>query len=521
MFAKRPILSSALVAGTAIGGAYLYADYQDLWDDKSIERRDENAVDVQRPEIGEAQPTVLPNSEQATAHGAGEAPAQGTTPDTEVQTFPLPPTGPIEEQDLPPLPNPSKEASTPLASRPSRETPILTNPSSDMASRPHPASREGNRQAKRPSPAVMPDYSDQNPKPPPSLPQTLWERASSWAESSWQRVRQEARDFFDPPPPVEPILQRNQPAGAACVRKTPLPNLFASGLATNPWATQEASPCAPVYRMDHDLLNRREGGLFVQAYVPGYHVRDPNNPGHVTVARKRNDEAMKHSGVTIGVGVDLSSKSPEKLRKTLNNYIKRHGNPDKVDVEDIISKLKPFMEQNGRKHGPIGWNAVRAVGDDPPVFERAEAELLSAAVREENVQNMEQQFNAHNTMGATFQQLPGEVQTVLLDFTYQYGPADEIYLRSDPKRSKPEARAMRKTLWEAYYRGDWQGIAQRLQNGDIPDKRKSPAFMGRRQEEGKLLQRAIDRRTLPENGNPCAPTPHTQAFLPSYRRFWS
>ena len=227
MFAKRPILSSALVAGTAIGGAYLYADYQDLWDDKSIERRDENAVDVQRPEIGEAQPTVLPNSEQATAHGAGEAPAQGTTPDTEVQTFPLPPTGPIEEQDLPPLPNPSKEASTPLASRPSRETPILTNPSSDMASRPHPASREGNRQAKRPSPAVMPDYSDQNPKPPPSLPQTLWERASSWVESSWQRVRQEARDFFDPPPPVEPILQRNQPAGAACVRKTPLPGLFA------------------------------------------------------------------------------------------------------------------------------------------------------------------------------------------------------------------------------------------------------------------------------------------------------
>ncbi|MHB1532709.1 pesticin C-terminus-like muramidase [Acidithiobacillus sp.] len=200
------------------------------------------------------------------------------------------------------------------------------------------------------------------------------------------------------------------------------------------------------------------------------------------------------------------------------DYIAEHRNPDNVNVERLIRTLSLYMITPGKQSGPVGWEAVHALGGgDPFVLEKSETELLTNAVKERTLREVEAQFDAHNQMGTTFQQLPAEAQTVLLDFSYQYGTADEIHKHS--KNGRADAGTMRREMWTAYYQGDWQTIARRLRTGDIPDQRRGAAFMERRKEEGQMLQKALERGGLPAKGNPCAPRPgaptpgHQQAIL--------
>ncbi|MHB1532708.1 MAG: hypothetical protein ACYCS3_11200, partial [Acidithiobacillus sp.] len=91
-----------------------------------------------------------------------------------------------------------------------------------------------------------------------------------------------------------PVYQKPAPAPQPVPQPAPQPK-----------PKEPAPPCSSSYKIDHRVLYKHEGGLFVQAYVPGYHRADKKHPGYVDLNFHRTPQ--KGSGVTIGVGVDLSS----------------------------------------------------------------------------------------------------------------------------------------------------------------------------------------------------------------------
>ncbi|MHB1643155.1 MAG: pesticin C-terminus-like muramidase [Acidithiobacillus sp.] len=252
-----------------------------------------------------------------------------------------------------------------------------------------------------------------------------------------------------------------------------------------------ASDCTSAYKVDWSFLSVSEGGVWVEGYVPGYHREDSNNAGHIDKTRHYNSPDA-NSGVTIGKGVDLARQTPKKFRQDFQIYIKANGNSGNIDYEEIIRSLSPYMNKK-----LTGWAAVEKVKRDSPSLSKEEADFLTQAVEFRFVRQVEGQFNRKNEIGTTFQQLPAEAQTVLLDFSYNYGSSDAMA----KKEKKTKQDSTRNITWSSYYSGEWQTLATKLQNFDIPDHR--AMYKERRTREGKLLQRAVDEKRLPDKGNPC------------------
>ncbi|MGX8287282.1 hypothetical protein [Xanthomonas oryzae] len=82
-----------------------------------------------------------------------------------------------------------------------------------------------------------------------------------------------------------------------------------------------------------------------------------------------------------------------------------------------------------------------------------------------------------------FRKLPTEGQAVILDFAYQYGTSDTL-------------GPIRETFWSHTYKGEWKKLADWLIS-------KPDIYEDRRTREGKLLQHGIDKKSLPELGDPC------------------
>jgi len=258
-----------------------------------------------------------------------------------------------------------------------------------------------------------------------------------------------------------------------------------------PASPDPASACTSAYKVDWSFLSVSEGGVWVEGYVPGYHREDRKNAGHIDKIRHYVSPDA-NSGVTIGKGVDLARQTPKKLRQDFQIYIKANGNSGNIDYEEIIRNLSPYMNKK-----LTGWAAVAKVKRDSPSLSKEEADFLTQAVEFRFVRQVEGQFNRKNEIGTTFQQLPAEAQTVLLDFSYNYGSSDAMA----KKEKKTKQDSTRNITWSSYYSGEWQTLATKLQNFDIPDHR--AMYKERRTREGKLLQRAVDEKRLPDKGNPC------------------
>ena len=258
-----------------------------------------------------------------------------------------------------------------------------------------------------------------------------------------------------------------------------------------------APDCSSAYKVDPSFLSVSEGGLWLDGYVPGYHMEDHKNPGHIDKKRHHNTPDS-NSGVTIGKGIDLAQQSPQQIRKDFENYIKAYGNLGNGDFELIITKLAPYMDKRIK-----GWSAVRRIELQPISLTKEQADLLTRAVEFRFVRAVETQFDRKNNLGTTFKQLPAEAQTTLLDFSYNYGSSDSMGRRHKNGRGATPQDRTRTLLWSSYYNGRWQDLATKLQTFDVPDNRK--IYKNRRHREGKLLQKAIDKKRLPDKGNPCAP----------------
>ncbi|WP_167285361.1 pesticin C-terminus-like muramidase [Marilutibacter alkalisoli] len=217
--------------------------------------------------------------------------------------------------------------------------------------------------------------------------------------------------------------------------------------------------CTETWRLDDAFLEQSEGALILEGYIP-----------------MQGGEVLGQSGVTISTGVDLGQQSASGTRNIINNYINEHGNNENVDVDAFMAKLNPYF---GLKKGA----AVAALEETPLTVTQAEAELLAEAFKHHFLNQIAAQFNARNELGMTFQRLPTEAQTVIMDFAYQYGLSDT-------------QGSVRQTFWGHVYRGEWMQLAEWLNSNPDP-------YTSRRRREGNLLQDAIDNHRIPNVGDPC------------------
>lgn len=231
--------------------------------------------------------------------------------------------------------------------------------------------------------------------------------------------------------------------------------------------------CTEGWRLDKKFLEKSEGELKVEGYVPTYDkdIKDKNGK----IIHKKG-EVVASSGVTISTGIDLGQQSAAGTKAILDAYIKDRGNPGKVDVAALMKKLDPYFELQKQK-------AVDALGKTPLSVTKAEAELLADAFRYDTLKKVATQFDKKNTQQMVFKKLPMEAQTVIVDFAYQYGLSDT---KGD----------IRKTFWTYVYDGAWQKLADWLLSR--PDQ-----YTTRREREGDVILFGVENDYLPESGNPC------------------
>ncbi|MCR2829664.1 pesticin C-terminus-like muramidase [Acidithiobacillus ferrooxidans] len=262
---------------------------------------------------------------------------------------------------------------------------------------------------------------------------------------------------------------------------------------------ETTSVCSPTDRVDYDFIKKSEGAM-LDFYVPGAfkaNVKTGKNLGpRYQKNRKTGDlqqKAMAASGVTVGEGVDLGQQTIDKLRRYMEIEEKKHGNPGSVDIENILSKVKPYIGLKKEK-------AVEALNDyyikndkSYPHLKKAEADFISSAVKHGYAEDAAALFNKKANPKMNFWALPSAAQTTLTDMRYH------SYIPSVARH---------------YYRADWEGAAaefEALATG------KYAQYQARFQARAQMLRDAITDRSLPKQGDPCAPKKTPVAF---HRSVW-
>jgi len=145
------------------------------------------------------------------------------------------------------------------------------------------------------------------------------------------------------------------------------------------------------YQIDEEFVGNKEG-----------------NRIHMYVPEEKTGVAFKKSGVTIGTGFDLGSKSEDML--------------ENMNISAAtIRKLKPYLGLKGQK----AYNYLKDVGDmGLPVFNSAEIEDLNRKSFTWYADNLARQYESKSD-GKKFMDLSKAQQTVLFSVGYQYGSFDD------------------------------------------------------------------------------------------------
>ena len=210
-------------------------------------------------------------------------------------------------------------------------------------------------------------------------------------------------------------------------------------------ATQAAAannaPTLPA-GVDWDFINEREGVL-TNGYVP----------------EDGDDRPVTNSGVTIAAGFDLGRRSVVDLQ--------RLGLAD-----DLVTRLTPYLGRRGQaakdylNANPLSITSEQQRAIDTPTFTSSYKRLAG-------------NYNAAQTTGTRFQDLPRSAQTAIFSVAHQYGT--NLATRTP-------------NFWNQVTTGRWQEAYDNLQNfGD--------AHPSRRREEGRRILDAIN------SGNLQAPGP--------------
>ncbi|MEW9680893.1 pesticin C-terminus-like muramidase [Pseudomonas sp. TE50-2] len=183
---------------------------------------------------------------------------------------------------------------------------------------------------------------------------------------------------------------------------------------------------------DRDFLSDKEGGLQTSGYVP-------------MVAGK----PAGTSGVTLGTGVDLGSKTSDSLL-----------------ADGVPPSLVAIL---GEYTGLRGQQAVSKLKNKPLTITETQAKELSDVYFDKLSSAVERRFN--NAAGADkFRNISYNTRTAIIDLSFQY--SDNLPART------PKA-------WQMMLDGNWTGLIQELNNfGD--------AYPSRRKSEAQLIQQDID-----------------------------
>lgn len=171
------------------------------------------------------------------------------------------------------------------------------------------------------------------------------------------------------------------------------------------------------------------------------------------IVPKENGKVLGQSGVTVGNGVDLGSKTVQQLK-------------DLGVAQDVIDKLTSYL-------GKKGQVADDYLKGNPLSLTQKQAEDLSNIFLQKSANEVADRFNSESKVGK-FSDLPGNTKTVLADIYHQYG--NQLY---------------KTNFWKQVTDGDWQGAYKTLMN--FGDK-----YRTRRELEAGLLNQDIQADSLPK-----------------------
>ncbi|WP_226824438.1 pesticin C-terminus-like muramidase, partial [Acidithiobacillus caldus] len=270
--------------------------------------------------------------------------------------------------------------------------------------------------------------------------------------------------------------------------------------------------CAPGLKYLEDFTREYEGYTLLP-YIPGVYLveKDPDGVHQIPKPIKglfldqerkvvdwavfdRNLHKIKHSGVTIDTGYDLGQHSEYDVRNAARAYIREKGAlPAGMNLEDLIGRLRPFFARGPGK-ALEGRAAMEALVAKPEfALSDQEAEFLRDTHIFRDAPTVAGQYQEKQRNGVgNFYQLPAEVQTTIIDWTWAFGTKDD----SDHTRA----------FWQHVYRGEWAQLRRELESNtlDVGPNRayQSVDYVRRRRALGALLGKALD-RGWPENGGAC------------------
>ena len=155
------------------------------------------------------------------------------------------------------------------------------------------------------------------------------------------------------------------------------------------------------------------------------------------------------SGVTVATGVDLGQMSTDQIAD--------------LNISDTLKQaISPYA-------GLQGQNAGDYLAENPLELSKEDATALDQAVQQPMIDTVANLYDAEST-GPKFDDLPPEIQTVVADVAYQYGP-------------ELAARAPR--FWDSVVHQRWDEAKYELRHfGD--------QFPDRRSDEANLLQNGLN-----------------------------
>lgn len=169
-----------------------------------------------------------------------------------------------------------------------------------------------------------------------------------------------------------------------------------------------------------------------------------------------------NSGATIATGLDLGQHNADDLRAL--------GLP-----EDFIKQVSPLLAQGGNGQTLKGQAAQDYLNAHPLSITPDMTRQIDTAVANQEYDKVAGAYNANQTTGTRFQDLPQEAQTAVMSVAHQYG--------SNLASATPN-------FWNQVTGGQWQAAHDNLM--DFRDDHKT-----RRHAEADLLMNAINSGNLP------------------------
>jgi hypothetical protein len=174
-------------------------------------------------------------------------------------------------------------------------------------------------------------------------------------------------------------------------------------------------------RVDWGFIEDREGNT-TRGYVP----------------TDKAGDVLGHSGVTIGAGVDLGSRSEQSLR-------------DIGVKESTIKTLLPYL-------GKQKADALKYLDSNPISLSDDDTTQLNKSVKQQELENVRRQFNRDSATDLA--DLTPAQQTAITSLMFQYGSSSRV-----------------PTAWGHATKGRWSDFKKELENfGDkYPTRRKKEA----------------------------------------------